>query len=222
MQTPLPAPESPASARQTAGCPAGASVGAPARDYLQESAESRMAGSAGRSGVADAARSGRRLPTRRAKPMGTAATLLVPLALAQKHRQRVPGVLVRAHNAMCHFQAAKQLAIRTHKLVEPLQVLLAHRGRIDRPLGLGLKVLEHAGFSERKIRLVAVEQLKDDAFVTVKTKLLEPERHVVRWLQQIRKQQDDTAPMHQADGVLEQLGQAGAARRDQLFEMSQH
>ena len=45
----------------------------------------------------------------------------------QEMRQRPPRVLVRAHHAMRHLQAAEQLTVRLHERIEPRQVALPRR-----------------------------------------------------------------------------------------------
>src|SRR5438094_8694686 len=91
---------------------------------------------------------------------GSLIRLLKPFPLGQKHRQGVPGVLVRAHGAMRHFQAAEELLVGFHKSVETRQIFLTRSRWANHTPSAGLKVLEHFSVAEREFDFVAVQHLE--------------------------------------------------------------
>src|SRR6266850_2561104 len=149
-------------------------------------------------------------------------SLFQPLSFREKHRQRAPGIFIRAHNAVGHLQAAEQVPMRAHERVEPRQVFFARRFGTHNASYPRFQILEQVRFRERKFQLIAIQHLENDYLMAMKTKLFQTQRHFLGWFEQIRKEQDNAAPMHQPNGVLDQLRQASAPARRQPFELPQH
>ena len=123
---------------------------------------------------------------------------------------------------MGHFEAAEEFLMRGHEGVEARQVLSAGGRRAHDAAGAGFQIFKDFWFGERKFRFVVVQDLEDDDLVAMKAELLEAEGDIIRWFEQIREEEDHAAAMHEANGVLEQAGEAGAARGAKRFELAEH
>src|SRR5207245_11438575 len=134
--------------------------------------------------------------------------LFEPSPFRQKHRQRSPGVSIRAHDAVRHLQTAEELLMRGHERVESLQIFCPRSRRRDDAARAALQVLENSRFVERKLDLIAIQHLKNDDFVAVKAKLFEAEFNLLGGFEQIGKKENNTPAMDQPNRVLNQLRQS--------------
>ncbi len=62
-------------------------------------------------------------------PLSAPRPSFQPLAFDQEQGQRVPGVLVGAHNAVGHFQAAEEFDVPSHESLESRQILFTNGSR---------------------------------------------------------------------------------------------
>jgi hypothetical protein len=127
-------------------------------------------------------------------------------AFRQKQRQRVPGILIRAHEAVRYFEAAKQVVMRAHEFIKPREVFPTRNRRRDNPPRAGFQVHKDPRFSERKFDFISIQDLEDQNLMALKAELLKPQQHFFGGLQQVGKKQNYAPAMDQPGGVLEQVG----------------
>src|SRR5205809_54656 len=113
---------------------------------------------------------------------------------------------------MCHLQALKQLAMRLHEGVEAGEVFFARQGWGNDAPDAGFQIFENARFGKWEFDFIPVEDLEDDAFVAMEAELFETEGDLLRRLEQIGKEENDTPPVDQPRRVLKQPRQTSAAR----------
>jgi hypothetical protein len=123
---------------------------------------------------------------------------------------------------MGHFEALKEVVVRCHEGVEAGEVTVADRRRADDAPRAALQVLEHLGLGERELNLVAVEDLKDQDFVSVEAELLEAKGDIFGRFEEVGEEEDDAATVDEANGVLDEERQAGTAGGLQLLELAEH
>src|SRR5262249_43331577 len=124
-----------------------------------------------------------------------AIPLFEPFSFGEKHRQGVPGILVRANEAMRHFKRAEKLLVCGHEGIEAREIFFTSGLRIDSTTSAGFEVFEYLWICKRKFQFVAIEDLENDHLVTVEAELLEAQRNVFGWLKEIGEKQNNTAPM---------------------------
>src|SRR5438552_18097988 len=105
---------------------------------------------------------------------------------------------------MCHFQPLKQLSMRLHEGIEARDVFFARQGWSNDAPDAGLQIFENARFGKWEFDFIPIEDLENDALVAVEAELLETEGDIFRRLEQIGKEENDTAPVDQPRRVLKQ------------------
>src|SRR6266576_411689 len=130
----------------------------------------------------------------------------------EKHRERVPWVLVGADDAVRHLQLSEEFSVPPHEFFKPLQIFFSEAGRVHGPASARFQILEDFGVREREVHFISVEDLEYHDLMAMKTELLEAKFDVVGRLEQVREKQDHTAAMDEADGIFQQHSQSRPTR----------
>lgn len=150
-----------------------------------------------------------------------AIPLFEPFSFGEKHRQGMPWILIRPNEAMRHFERAEKLLVCGHECVEPRKILFTGGLRVDSTARTGFEVFEYLWILKRKFQFVAIEDLEDDHFMAVEAKLLEAQRNFFGRLEEVGKEQNNTATMDQANGVLKEFRETCAAGGLKIFKFTQ-